>query len=291
LQSTYVLGPQDQIQIRVLEVDELGDKPLRIDDAGEITVPLVGTVKAVGRTLREFEQDLSRRFQRFIREPQVSVTLVEMRSQPVSVIGAVNAPGVHQLQGKKRLVELLSMAGGLRQEAGHHVKITRRRKEWGEIPLPDAVTDTTGEFSIAQVELRGMMEARNPAANIEVRPHDVIAVPQAEMVYVVGDVRKPGGFVLGYRENVSVLQALALAEGLERTASPKHARILRMNPATEKRVEMPVDMGKILAGRASDVPLQADDVLFVPGSAARRASWRLLESALQLGTGVVIYRR
>lgn len=291
LHTTYVLGPQDQIYVRAFEVDELGDKPLRIDDAGEVTLPLLGTVKAAGRTLRQFEGDLAKGFARYIREPQVSVTLTEMRSQPVSVIGSVNAPGVHQLQGKKSLVEILSLAGGLRPEAGHHVKITRRKTEWGDIPLPDAATDSTGKFSIAQVELRGMMEAQNPAANIEVLPHDVISVPRAEMVYVVGDVRKPGGFVLGYKENVSVLQALALAEGLERTAAGKNAKILRMNPTTETRVEMPVDVGKILSGKANDVPLQADDVLFVPGSPARRASWRLLESALQLGTGVVIYRR
>jgi polysaccharide export outer membrane protein len=134
------------------------------------------------------------------------------------------------------------------------------------------------------------MEARNPKENIELKPNDVILVPKANMVYVVGSVRKPGGFVLSEKETLSVLQAVSLAEGLERTAAPRKAVILRSASGNGPGAEVPIDVSKILSGKAKDMPLQANDILFVPNSAAKSIALRGAEAIIQAGTGRAIYR-
>ena len=126
--STYVLGPDDEVSIRVIESEEISEEPFRIDPGGDISLPLVGRVRASGRTPQKLETELTERLRAFIHEPQVLVRVTQFRSQPVSVIGAVNKPGIHQLEGRKSLIEILSLAGGLRQDAGHTVKITRRQR-------------------------------------------------------------------------------------------------------------------------------------------------------------------
>ena len=290
LRSTYVLGPEDQIAIRALEADEISDKPIRVDMSGNIRLPMVGRLHAAGLTLEQLEAQISGRLKTYINEPEVSVSIVEFRSQPISVIGSVRNPGVHQLQGRKTLVEILSLAGGLAPDAGHSVKITRRL-EWGPIPLSNAAPDSSNQFSVAEVSLRGIMEAKNPEQNILVRPNDVISVPRAEMIYVIGQVQRSGGFTLNERESLSVLKALSLAGGLDHTASPKNARILRASTGAASRLEIPVDLKTILSGQTGDVPLQPEDILFIPSSLPKKAIIRAAEAAIQVGTGLVIWRR
>jgi polysaccharide biosynthesis/export protein len=123
-----------------------------------------------------------------------------------------------------------------------------------------------------------------------VRAHDVISVPRAEMVYVVGEVIRAGGFVLNEKENLSVLQALSLAGGLQPEAAPKNARILRAATKAEERKEVEVDVKSILQGKVPDVSLMADDILFIPGSGTKKASRRVLEAAIQTISGVAIWR-
>jgi polysaccharide export outer membrane protein len=144
---------------------------------------------------------------------------------------------------------------------------------------------------VAEIPTASLLSAKNPAENIFVRPNDVIAVPAAEIVYVMGEVRKPGGFTLREKETISLLQALSLAEGLARTAAPKRGRILRAASTGVARTEIPVDISKILEGRAPDVPLQPNDILLVPVNAARGVLLKTTETALQIATGVVIWRR
>lgn len=287
--DSYLLGPDDQITIRVLQAPELADKPVRIDMNGYIELPFVGRLHAGGLTVDALRQELTRQFGSIIRDPQVSVSVEEFRSQPVSVMGAVNTPGVLQLRGHKTLIEMLTMAGGLRQDSGSFVNITRDLR-WGPLPLPNAKDDGTGKYSTASVDLKLLMEAKDPSQNIVVRADDVITVPRAQMVYVIGEVLKTGGYVLNDREHMSLLEALSLAGGVNRTASPQHARILRAREGAE-REEIAVDLNKILEGKGSDVELRAQDILFVPSSVSKRASIRALEAAIQVGTGLVIWRR
>jgi polysaccharide biosynthesis/export protein len=287
--SMYLLGPGDQITVQVEDVNEIQAKPVRLDPAGFIDLPLAGRIKASGLTSEQLKAGIASQLERYITNPHVSIDIVEYESRPVSVIGEVNSPGVHQLDGPKRLIEVISLAGGLRQDAGALVIITR---EWGygPIPLANARTDVDHNFSTASISLDSLLAAKNPAENIVIRPEDVISIPRADVVYVVGDVKKAGGFELRSHDAMSLLQALSLAEGLGPDAAPQKARILR--PTAEdasKMTEIPVDIKQIFEGKAADVRLYPNDVLFVPNSMAKSSARRAAEAVLQAATGVAIY--
>lgn len=289
IRSTYLLGPDDQIDISGPELTEFAGKPVRIDGQGDVQVPLAGRVHVAGLTVQDAEQALDKALSAYIRQPQVAVNLTEGRSAPVSVMGAVNTPGVQQVQGHKTLLEMLAAAGGLRQDAGYSVRVTRQL-EWGCIPLPGAKLDASGKFTVAELNLKEIMEAKDPADNIQILPHDVISVPKAEMVFVIGEVKRSGGFVLGEHQTISVLQVLSMAEGLNSAADSRHAKILRLKPEADERVELPVDIKSLFKGTKQDVSLQAEDILFVPGSTGKKAALRAVEAAVQTGTGLAIWR-
>src|SRR5260221_12446103 len=286
--STYLLGPGDQLQISDPELTELANKPVRVDGEGDVDLPLAGRVHVAGMTAQQSQLELNKALGAYIRHPQVIVEVSEVHSQPVSVLGAVNTPGVHQVQGRKTLLETLALAGGIRQDAGHSVRITRELA-WGCIPLPSAHLDPTGRFTVAQLTLKKIMDAKTPEENIQIFPHDVISVPKAEMVYVIGEVHRSGGFVLGEHQSISVLQALSLAEGLNTGADPRHAKILRLKPEADQREELKVDVKDALNGKKPDFPLQGEDILFIPGSTGKKAALRSMEAAIQVGTGLAIW--
>lgn len=289
--SGYLLGPHDQVRIRAVHAEEISSEPFRIDPDGYLDMPLVGRVRAAGLTVQALEQLLCERLKEYVLEPAVSINLVAFRNQPVSVIGAVKAPGVHQLQEPKRLVEIISLAGGLSENAGTKLRITRQL-QWGRLPIPGASDDPTGQFSMAEIDLDTLIRASNPAENIYIQPHDVISVPRAEVVYVIGEVKKAGGFTLRDQETVHVLQVLAMAEGLQPTAGPKHAKIMRVSSAKDgERQEIPVNIRRIMEGRDPDVSMRPDDILVVPNNAARSVALRSAEAALQIATGLVVWRR
>jgi polysaccharide biosynthesis/export protein len=287
--TTYVLGPNDQISVHVLHLEEIGSQPIRIDMQGYINVTLAGRIHAGGLTVDSLENAIAERLKSYLLNPTVSVEIVEYHSQPVSILGAVNKPGVHQLQGRMNLFEALSLADGLRSDAGDQIKITRR-KEWGALPLQGTATDPTGEYSIGSVSTKSIMEAVNPEENIELKPNDVISVPKAKLVYIVGSVRRPGGFALNERDTISVLQAISLAEGLDKTASAGKAVILRNANGGARDAEVPINVHSILSGKAKDVQLHANDILFIPDSKAKAIAIRAAEALVQTGTGIAIYK-
>ena len=286
--GAYILGAEDTLSIKVHNDDEIGATPYPIDLQGNVNLPLIGSAHAAGLTVTELQSDLTRRLREFIRTPDVNVSVAEFRSQPISVLGAVANPGIHQIRGRKTLFEVISEAGGLKAEAGNVIKVTRR-KDYGDVPLPGATVDSTNQYSIGEVSIRSVMQAQNPAQNITVKPYDLITVPKADVIYVIGDVKKPGGFPLSEKPNVSVLEALSLAEGLERTASAKKAKILRAAVGSTARSEIFVDVSKILSGQTNDVTMLPNDILFIPNSAAKSATARAIEAMIQIGTGVMIY--
>lgn len=289
--SGYLLGPEDEITIRGVGIEEITTAPVQVDPSGYIRLPLVGQAKVSGLTVAEVQALLTERLKQYVLEPDISVSVTQFRSQPVSVLGAVRTPGVYQLHGRKTLLEVLSLAGGLEREtAGSTVRISRKA-QWGRIPLPGAREDSTGEFSVAEISLKQILDASNPAENIILLPGDVVTVPRADLVYVVGQVMRSGGFVLNERKSMTVLQALSLAGGLDRAASPKNAKILRSAPGGSDRTEISVDLKRILEGGGPDVELERDDILFVPSSVPKKAAIRAVEAAIQMGTGIVIWRR
>ena len=284
----YVLGPDDLITIQVLGVEEISAKPIVVDTGGYIDLPLVGRLKVSGLTLAQLKSELITRLKVYVKEPDVAISVSEFRSQPVSILGNVNTSGVHQLQGRKRLAEIMSLAGGMRPEAGPVARITRRL-EFGRIPLPGASDDATGQFSVAEVDLKGVMDGLKPEENILIQPHDVISVPKADIIYVVGDVKKTGGFVLNGRKKASVVEALAMAEGFNPTADRKKAEILRLVPGKDERTRVTVDLKGIFAGKAADVALQPEDILLVATSGSKVMKAKAAETAIQAITTIVTW--
>ena len=271
-------------------MDEVVNKPYRIDPDGYISVPMLGRIKAGGMTLGDFETELNKAASKYIRDPQLVASVAEFHSQPISVVGAVNQPGAQQLQGKKTLMQVISMVGGFRTDAGNRVTIAREL-QWGAIPLPNAKPDPSGKYSVAEISISELLQGRHPQLNILIMPNDVITVHVAETVYVVGDVHKPGGFVLGEHKNMTVLQAVAMAEGIVSTSDSKHSRIIHHAEDEGQRSETPVNVKMILAGKAEDLPLDGGDILFVPGSLSKKAGVRTVEAVIQTATGMAVWGR
>jgi polysaccharide export outer membrane protein len=134
------------------------------------------------------------------------------------------------------------------------------------------------------------MEARNTAANIRVMPHDLITVPKAKVFYVMGEVRKSGGFTLEQKDSVSIVQAIALAEGTTPNAAKQRALILRQVAGAPRRTEIQVNLDKIIAGKTEDVSLLPDDILYVPNSVMKSIRARAIETAVSTASGVLIWR-
>ena len=312
----YVIGPEDVLDINVFEASEM-NRGVRVSASGEISLPLLGAVTAGGLTPRELEttlQELLRR--KYMKDPHVSVFVREMQSHPVSVVGAVRKPGIFQIRGNKTLLEILSLAEGLADDAGESVVILRRaaeknapefasmRASGAEGPSPamqvqdsdapvaaDAVLAKGSAISqsVVQVSLKDLLDSTDPRSNPAVYPGDIVKVSRAGIVYVVGAVGRPGGFAMKTNERISVLQAIALSEGLTRTAAKGGARIIRTNQQNGARMETPVDLGKVLSGKSPDPMLGPKDILFVPDSAARTTFLRGSEVAAQTLSGLLIF--
>jgi polysaccharide export outer membrane protein len=287
--SGYVLGPDDQIFIRGLEGLDLADKPVLIGTNGNITLPLIGRIQAAGLTVEQLETELTSRLKAYVKEPQVSVTVTEFRSQPVSVFGVVASPGVFQLRGHKTLYEVLSMAGGPRESAGTTVSITRL-SENGPLPLPGAAPDATGRYLIAEIGLGEIVNGKDPGANIEIKPHDVISVTpgNSRMIYVVGDVQRAGAFNLGGQPTLSVLNAVALAGGFGHTAKPEKAHIIRPLAGRQTPQEIAVNLKEIIDGKAENIGLRPEDVLVVPTS-SRKVFATIVSGTLAGAVSAAIY--
>jgi polysaccharide export outer membrane protein len=303
--SDYRIGPEDLLQISFFEAPEL-DRTVRVSANGQISLPLVAPLQAAGLTSRELEvvvQELLRRS--YMKDPHVAVFVKEMQSHPISVFGAVKKPGVFQIRGPKRLIEVLSMAEGLSEDAGDTVVVMRQAHSANDPTVKggaataqapngaDARTATTGSTGAEtlNLNLKSLLNSGDAASNALIYPGDVVKVTPAGVVYVVGEVKKPGGFMLKTNENISVLQALSLAEGLTRTSARSRVRIIHTDTIAGTRTETPINLNKILAGKMADPILQPKDILFIPNSTGRSVLYRGAEAALGVGTGLAIYRR
>jgi polysaccharide export outer membrane protein len=286
----YKLGADDQLKIWALGFEEeLKDKVIRVEPNGDIHLPVIGRVKAGGLTTEELEAALVEKMKRTVRDPQVSVEIMDYGSQPVSVLGAVNQGGVHQLKGRRTLAEVLSDAGGLRQDAGASVKVMREAEQ-GPIPLASSAPDATGRYSVAEVKLADLLGGKVPAENILIRPHDVITIAPAESISVIGAVQKPGAFPMNTKSSVTVLEALAMAGGFAPSSKPQNARILRNVPGSPDRQEIAVNLSNIVNGKAEDMRMRPDDILLVPTSVVKQAGKEVAKAALAAAVGIAIWR-
>ncbi len=269
IRPNYVLGPNDQIMIRAPEAEEIDNRPFKIDGDGNINLPLVGHIHAAGMTLQEMEADLVKRLREYIREPQVFVTVVQFRTEPVIFAGLFVRPGIYPLQGNRTLMEMLSSVGGLQPNADRHIKVTRH-EEYGPIPLPDAIVDPEKKISSVEISLGSLTQNMNPAENILLQPYDVVTVGRAEPVYVNGEVTKVGGIELGERDSIPILQALTQSGGFTKDAKKDKVRILRQVEGTTRRYKIEVDVSELLDGKGFDVPLEPGDIVYIPRSYVRQ---------------------
>jgi polysaccharide export outer membrane protein len=303
----YRIGPDDLLQITVLDAPDLTG-PVRVAGDGEISFPLLGTIKAGGLTPLELEMVLQALLRRtYMKDPQVTVTVAEMQSHSVSVLGAVKQPGVFQIRGTKTLLEMLSMAQGLAPDAGDAVLVMRGAGEDTSSNAPpragvksnsvaNAVAVTlssapstssagAGDGKTIAVSLKHLLDSGDPQYNVAIYPGDIIKVKAAGIVYVVGDVNRPGGFPVPDNEQITVLQAIALGQGIAPDAEKSKARIIRVAENGQK-IQVPIHLNKILSGKAPDPPLQPKDILFIPKNGSKAAG----RAALRTFTQMIVYR-
>ncbi|PWU04522.1 MAG: hypothetical protein C5B51_16585 [Terriglobia bacterium] len=263
IRPTYVLGPGDQVLLRAYQMEEISGTPFRIDTEGNVALPILGSIHVAGLTVEQFEADLTMRLRAYVLNPQVTVTVVQFRNEPVFFVGAFRSPGIYPLQGRRTLVEMLTSIGGLQPNASRRIKVTRR-KEYDLIPLPNAAWADDGKTSAVEISIGSLRDNVNPAEDIVLQPFDVISVERAEMVYVNGDVGKVGGIELGDRDSISLVQLITIAGGLGKDADAEKALILRPVLNTSRRARIPINLKDVLSGKASDFPLLPNDMLFIP---------------------------
>lgn len=289
----YRIAANDVLDVYVVDVPQFS-RNYRVASDGTITVPMLADpVMAQGLTLDQLSGVISQRLRSagLVSHPHVIVSVKSSQAHAVVVTGAVRNPQVYPIFAPTTLLNVLSQAGGLAPDAGSIAVVTRggRVARAEEAEGPDAVP---AEQSI-RVNLQKLLATGSPALNVTVDPGDTVTVQRAGIVYVVGAVARPGGFPLSSgHDRMTVLQAVALGEGLKPTALQKKAMIIRRGrrfPSGDAKI--PVNLRKILSGHAPDPSLEANDILFIPDSASKRALRRGAEAAIQIATGVVIWGR
>jgi polysaccharide biosynthesis/export protein len=287
IRPTYVLGPGDVISISAFEVEEISDKPYRIDSQGDVNLPLLGKIHVGDLTIEQFEADLMNRLKTIVRQPQVVVRVTQYRSDFVFFEGMFKVTGIVPLQGRRNLMEMLSAIGGTLPNASHRIKV-KRRLEFGKIPLPNAVEDPEGKVSTVEISMGSLRDNVNPAEDIALQPFDIISVERAEMVYVNGEVGHVGGIELGERESISAAQLITMVGGLTRDADANKAHVLRPILSTAKRSEIPLNLKKILAGKENDFPLLPNDILVVPRNSKNTAIRNVAIYAVPIATSLIV---
>jgi polysaccharide export outer membrane protein len=263
IRLSYTLGPNDQVLIRVPEAEEINDKAFQINNEGNLVLPVLGPIRAEGVTVEQLEADLTKQLRQYYRNPLVTISVIQFRSDPVIFVGAFRAPGIYPLQGGHTLVEMLSIAGGLAANASNRLRITRRL-EWGVLPFPNAIEDRERNVSYVEISINHLMETVNPEEDLLLRAYDVVRVGSEEMVYVTGEGIRSGAFPLTDKDSLSVMQVVALSGGLTGIAQGDRAKVMRQVLDTARRSEIPLDVVAIMQGRANDFPLLPNDILVVP---------------------------
>lgn len=275
------LGPNDLIAVSVYDAPEF-TRTVRISKDGQIRLPMLSrAIKAAGLLPGDLETAIAGALdaEGILVNPVVTVTVAEYQSRPISVVGAVKSPTTFQASGTVTLLEAISRAGGFSPDAGLEVLITRME--------PGAAAPSTRRISV-----KALIDDADSAANIRLIGGEEIRIPEVGKIVVLGNVRKPGSYPVHDSSETTVLKMLAVAEGLAPYASKQAYIIRRPGDAGPKR-EIPVELSNILKRKAPDVPLEANDILYVPDNSGWRASMTVLEKLAGFGaataSGVIIW--
>ena len=311
----YVIGPGDLLQIYVFDVAEL-TREVRVGQTGTIGLPLVPVrLHVSGLTELQAGQKIAEVLEAdgLVSHADVTVTVKEHKSKPITIVGAIPHPMVYQADRPVTLLEVLAEAGGVSNDAGDTVIVARPAQEIPsdsgdppeigpeQAPASKESAGATGANSSTQAEppplantitvnLNDLMESGDTKNNIPLQAGDVVTVPHAGIVYVLGAVNRAGGFVLANdRAQLTTLKILALAGGFTRTAKSDKAVIVRKDNQGQQH-QVFVDLKKVLNRKAEDLQLQPSDVLYVPESGAKHAFLRAAELGVALGSGLALYR-
>jgi polysaccharide export outer membrane protein len=251
--SDYRIGRQDLLEIKVFDVADL-NQTVRVSDDGSISMPLIGRLLVHGLTKTDLELKIATLLEeRFVRDPQVTVFVKDYESKKVAVSGAVKRPGSYEMLGRKTLLEMLSMAGGLDKDLGKQIIIFRSRED--------------GSTERIASDLERLVYEADPALNLIIEAGDIIYVPAVERVriFVTGAVRQPDVYEVPRDEPITVLRAVTLAGGTTDRAARKRVQVLRTDP-DGNRVALEVNLRQIQRGKADDPLLQKGDIVLVPES-------------------------
>lgn len=287
----YMVGVGDILQVRVADEDDMTGQ-YQVNEDGKIILPLLSApIPAAGSTTFDLAHriEAALKQQQILREPSVTVFILRGMSHNVTVLGAVVRPGVYPIEKPTTLLDLLSQVGGLQGNAGSTLTITTPDKgsKVQGIPAPNS-PDAKGK--IETVNIQDLTSGKGSAARLQVHAGDVVTVPTAPVVFVVGAVTHPGMFtVQDSRSGMTVLQAIAMAEGTLSTASLGHALIVRQSSEDAKRQNIPIDLKKVERGKKTDQVLQANDILFVPQSGFKAGLQRMGQIATQTAGQIAGY--
>jgi len=261
--DAYRIGLGDVLEVRVFNRPQLSRDAVRVDNRGLIRMPMIDVeIRAACRTESELALEIANLYLPLQRHPQVDVFIKEYSSRPVAVVGAVDKPGQFQLQRSARLLELLSLAGGPTERAGVRVFIAHADQAAPCDEAPNRSETTFESFDLNQT-LKGEV-----SSNPYVRAGDVVTIPEAQQVFVVGDVFRPTSIPL--KERVTLSQAVAMAGGAMPDAKKENVRILRQAPGAATKTEVVVDLNAISKRMADDPELLANDIVEVPTSTGKR---------------------
>ncbi|HXP07679.1 MAG TPA: polysaccharide biosynthesis/export family protein [Acidobacteriaceae bacterium] len=250
--ESLTIGPGDMLHLKVLEAPEL-EQSSRVSDAGTLTLILGGKVPVAGLTPADAAIAIERVLVEghYMLTPHVSVTTEQTATQNVTILGQVRTPGSYPIATPRPILDVLALAGGLNDLAQRKVTIQRRSTK----ERVDYVLSNSANAALD--------------ANVPVYPGDTVLVPKADVVYVLGDVNRPGGIAIVTNDSkLSALQALSLAGGTPPNAVPSHSRLIRKQ-ADGTHVELPLQLSAMQKGKEPDIPLQGDDIIYVPFSYAR----------------------
>ena len=271
------LGRDDLIGVTVYDAPEL-TRTVRLSADGTIRLPMLkAKVPAAGLLPSDLETTIAKALsdEHLMVDPVVTVSVIEYRSRPISVVGAVKAPLTFQASGQITLLDAVSRAGGLADNAGAEVLVSRRE------PGPDGKINTL----VQRVTVARLIDAADPEVNMLLTSGEEIRVPEAGRIYVLGNIKKPGAFPIKDGSETSLLKALALSEGLT-PYSGQIAYIYRQEANGAGKNEIPIELKKIIERKSPDVPLMANDILYIPDRTARRNTMTALEKTLLIGGGI-----
>jgi len=264
------IGSGDLLHITVFDVPEMAQE-VRVGSNGHVQLALIGDIDLMGLTGQEASETIASelRKRRLLLRPQVNVLVKEFASQGVSVTGEVQHPGVYQVLGSRTLLDLISMAGGLTNMAD--TRITVKRRGGAEEKIIARLRTDDAETSLAN--------------DVQIYPGDLVLVPRAGIVYVLGDVNRPGGFVMQDSGKITLLQALAQAGGSSKTASPSKSVLMRKN--AQGYVTTKLQVGRIERGQDPDLELHANDILFIPDSRLKNVISETQGAATAIGSASI----